>query len=258
MTRRSLIKTTERSLRIAKLFELKILSDFILEDLDCEDIDTYLSRDLDKASLIPYMCREKASESYLADILDSLDLYHWNTSNTKLLYSEKSGSSISFLEKINRDHILDLVAEEIIRDYRENFSSYTLETYMRGVEYLFLLRESGEWIVLEGERFRVEAPRLEDVIASIHTHPGSSCIPSREDLETAIDLLSNKGVLAGISSCRCLFILRSRDPIDEETYSQLMHYLNNYDDFLDFLSNLASSSATINNKVILEIRSGVC
>jgi len=109
-----------------------------------------------------------------------------------------------------------------------------LETARRGgVEYMGILTKEGLWILLEGERHRVRAPWLEESIAIAHTHPPGSCIPSRPDLESCLELLSSGGVLCGIVSVGCSFTLHLVSPLPLECYEHLMRVINRYYDMVE-------------------------
>ncbi|MGC9010116.1 MAG: hypothetical protein ACP5I7_05825 [Sulfolobales archaeon] len=253
MTKKVSIIGTRRSKLIAKLYELRILADYIREDLNCERVQIYSSSDIEKAYLRPIRCSEEFRDVDINELVNKLDLLHWNSNNLFISYNSLH-SPIYNLRDLSTDEILHRISQEIINDFKENFRSFIYETHDTEIEYLFILIRSGEWLILEGDIHRVSIPRINNVIASIHTHPASSCIPSRTDLETMIDLLTSGGVLFGVASRSCLFSAELTNFVSEFTYEKLMHFLNNYDKFVQFIMRNLGGLIRIGDDLIFRVR----
>ncbi len=253
MTKKVSIVNTRRSKLIAKLYELRILADYIREDQDCERVQIYSSPDIEKAYLRPIRCSEEFRDVDINELVNKLDLLHWNSNNLFISYNSLD-SPIYHLRDLSTDGILHHISQEIINDFKENFRSFIYETYETEIEYLFILSRSGDWLILEGDIHRVSIPRINDVIASIHTHPASSCIPSRADLETMIDLLTSGGVLFGVVSRSCLLSAELTNFISEFTYEKLMYFLNNYDKFVQFIMKNSEGLIRIGDDIIFRVR----
>lgn len=122
-------------------------------------------------------------------------------------------------------------------DMRDLMKPFALETaYRGGIEYMSILLYSSKWIILEGERHRVRAPWIDESIAIAHTHPPESCIPSRPDLESCLELISSGGVVCGIVSVGCMFTLSLDSPPTEGDFEHLMRIINRYDDILESMA----------------------
>jgi len=256
MVKKTYTLETKRSREVVKLYELRILADYIIEDLDCEDIKVYVASDLERAYLKPIYCSEKISTIYIRELLSNLDLFQWNSANLIIADSDYSNIDL-YAEEISMDRVLQRLAGVIIKDLNDNFESFVYDTYKLGIEHLFILHRRGYWVVLEGERYRVTIPKINDVIASIHTHPKGSCLPSREDLENMIDLLTNGGILFGIASLPCMFSAELIDFLDEDTYEKLIYFLNNYYEFTKSLMMNPDKDISLGDKLILKIRYGI-
>ncbi|MGC9148230.1 MAG: hypothetical protein ACP5GI_02135 [Sulfolobales archaeon] len=253
MSKKTSIVSTRRSKEIAKLYELRILADYIEEELDCEKVQVHISPDIEKAYLILIQCSEKLDNRSIDELINELNLLQWS-SNTLLITYDSHYSFAYYSEDLIMNRILRYITHEIIDDFRESLKSFIHNAFDKEIEYLFILHRKGEWLILEGEKYRINIPRINDVIASIHTHPTSSCIPSRADLESMIDLLTSGGVLFGIVSRTCLFTAELINFINEYTYERLMRLLNNYDDFIQFLKRASGDVIRIGEDLILKVR----
>lgn len=225
-------RSTRGGLRASRIYRAIWILEALVEDLGCED--PHFSR-VEEVFKDPLEIGVRGCEAGREEVRIFVeDLERSSGVGIRVSLSAGRGPGIS--------ELYPLLVEEILEDLRILIRPYALETASRGgVEYMAVLLDEGRWIVLEGERHAVRAPQIEGSIAMAHTHPLESCLPSRPDLESCLELFSGGGVLCSVASVSCIFSLEVRSPFSEEDFRALMRAINGYDDFLqDLLRSLGS------------------
>ncbi|MGC9072053.1 MAG: hypothetical protein ACP5HK_05100 [Acidilobus sp.] len=92
-----------------------------------------------------------------------------------------------------------------------------LETTETGVEFMLLYTSDGHLLTLEGERYRVRIPRVK-VAMAFHTHPEGHCGLSKQDLESAVDLLTEGGLASGSVTPSCAAVVYRLGMVNEDDY----------------------------------------
>lgn len=228
-------KRSERGISIAKFYELRRILDYIIEDLGCENPIIYIDELRDEAEIyVNEKCRqeiERVFSQLLKDLYEKEKIMFWRAE--RLSFTKRSDKILSSLHIIRYEEIFDKIYEEILKDLRELFIRYISVSDYLNKEFLMILLSDGSWIVLEGDERSITIPKIESLIAMFHTHPKNICIPSRKDLESILEFLSEGGVVAGVISSTCVFITRLKNNyLSEDEYIFLQDYVNNYEDFL--------------------------
>lgn len=231
MSRRYSEIETERSVYIARVYELIHIAGSIIEELDCEDTEIFMDIQRESVFIRPLGCPRDIERQRIREVLGSIDTELWDRDRI-IIESPQPSPRVFYRERMSLGDLFEEIYREVVRDIPQVVERSSIEGLLRQREYLLMLLDRGFWVVLEGEERRISIPRIEGVIASLHTHPSMSCIPSREDIESTIDLLSSGGILSGVIGGGCLFITRLKTYLSEEGYLLLMRFLNNYDEFL--------------------------
>ncbi|MDT7887534.1 MAG: hypothetical protein RQ885_00990 [Desulfurococcales archaeon] len=215
-------KETKRARRASRLYRLLEVLEYMEEDLLCDNPHIgKLDEDEKELSIYVYRCDgdERSIVNRIREIEDLADF------KVNIARSIGYGMGIEDLYRA----IGDLVE----RDTLDLLKPLAIETAKKGgIEYIAVLLRSGLWILLEGEKHRVRMPWIEESIAIAHTHPPGGCIPSRPDLESCLELLSNGGILCGVLSVECSFMLRLMSPLSIECYEHFTRIINRYYDLL--------------------------
>lgn len=99
--------------------------------------------------------------------------------------------------------------EEFAKIYIEFISKvmsiYASKTRETEIEFINILLDDGNYLVLEGEEDRVVIPHP-SAIASTHTHP-TVCVFSHKDLETASHLFIKNYLAVGVTTDECLLLI---------------------------------------------------
>lgn len=216
-------KSTRGAARASRIYRVLQILEALVEDLGCEDPHFPRADDVFREALEIGVRGCEAGRDDLRALVEDLE----RSSGLRIRISPSAGRGAGIPE------LYALLVDEILEDLRTLIRPYALETASRGgVEYMAVLLEDGMWIVLEGERHRVMAPQIEGSMAIAHTHPPESCLPSRPDIESCLELFSGGGVLCSVASASCVFSLEVRSPFSEEDFEVLMRAVNGYDEFL--------------------------
>ncbi|BCU71384.1 hypothetical protein [Stygiolobus caldivivus] len=116
-----------------------------------------------------------------------------------VLYDEFTKNYISFISSVMR-----------------SYASRTKETE---IEFINILLNDGNYIVLEGEEDKVVIPHP-SAISSTHTHP-NICIFSHKDLETASYLFVKNYLLVGVTTDECALLIYRRGVFTIEDQKEL-------------------------------------
>lgn len=223
-------RITERSRKAVSLYDAIEAIEYIVEELGCSEPHLSSIEDLYKEVLEIRVKECSEDEQYESQLVKEIE-----GSIGKRVRIVKG--SIGYGPGIE-DLYKELV-KMIKRDIVEILRPLAVETALRGgVEYISILLRDARWVVLEGEKHRVRIPWIDNAIAVSHTHPPASCIPSRPDIESCIELLSSGGVLCSIVSTGCLFTLYLDGPLGEDDYEHLMRIYNRYDEIIDQVSDI--------------------
>ena len=136
----------------------------------------------------------------------------------KIVFDRLEGDGTSYRELINSAYKIPFVYDSYL------LRSYASKTNTTGVEYMFLYLSDSRLAYLEGEHFHVSIPFIESAIASLHTHPESSCMLSHADVESGIDALVNGSIMAGAVTSRCAVLLRRTGLLTENDFIELKKF----------------------------------
>lgn len=218
-------RSTERSSRAVSLYKAIEAMEYVVEELGCLDPRLASLGDAyrDELEIRVPSCEEP--EHVLREAVKSIE----DSIGKRVRIVRGSSGYGAGIGDLYR-----ALSSTIEQDIRDIMKPFALETaYREGVEYMSILLYSSKWIILEGERHRVRAPWIEESIAVAHTHPPESCIPSRPDLESCLELISSGGVVCSVVSISCMFTLSLESPFTEGDFEHLMRIINRYDDVLE-------------------------
>ncbi len=108
----------------------------------------------------------------------------------------------------------------LIRVYERGLEPHISSKTLTGREYFLVVGWNGEAVLAEGERREVHVPGV-PMAVFMHTHPGGVCLPSDRDLDSFAEFFSRGGLLTGIYSAQCRFMLWVRRPFAEADYDLL-------------------------------------
>jgi len=134
-----------------------------------------------------------------------------------------AGKSLRLLSgQLSSDHVgverLYLAApRSVLRLDRHLLARYAQETTETGVEFMFIYANTGDLLVLEGERYRVSIPRVRASMI-FHTHPEGACGLSGKDIESALDLLTEGGLASGSVTKSCAALVYRVGVVNEDEY----------------------------------------
>lgn len=225
---------TERALKISKLMKILDTSLDLIEEYSCKSIEISAERFGRDIIIRARDCEDNIPEEVLRGIAKELGL-------DRIDLNSISDDNLIRISLENLDTYLDRIYKLLVEEIKDLITIYVRKTRELDREYMGILLREGTWIFLEGEERSITIPRVsEEVIAVVHTHPSSSCLASREDLETTLDLFTSGGILSAIASYNCIFIMRLRDVLSEECYREFMRYVNDYEYFLKIVSEIAN------------------
>ena len=93
-------------------------------------------------------------------------------------------------------------------------------------EYLIMVLDNGDSIVLEGFRESITFPIIANLMFIAHTHPKTlQPIFSRKDLITTLEILSKRGIGSCVVSSTSLCILRKK-PLTLDDYEKFEYLIN--------------------------------
>lgn len=204
--------------------ELKAIIDIVeyIGELDeVSWIDVSIRNEQDKIMSIDIYV-----EAYNAIDKELLNNLYVKTQNKLLKYridvklTDKREQSTPFSEKVISlyDEIMDLSRNILVKLLRQYLTS--------NQEYFAAIIGDGKLILLEGEEqgINVPIPQYLEPIVIAHTHPYSTCIPSKKDIESFIRLLMDQGIGSIIVSPLCTMLLYRRGPFVEEDYEELVRF----------------------------------
>lgn len=134
------------------------------------------------------------------------------------------------------------IMRELIRTYERGLESHILSKTLTGKEYFLAVGWNGMAAVAEGESREVHVPGV-PLVVFMHTHPGGVCLPSSRDLESFAEFFSRGGLLAGVYSANCRFLLWLRQPLRVEDYDRLImlaQKLKKVREYYDYMRELES------------------
>ncbi len=137
---------------------------------------------------------------------------------TRIVFDRLEGDGMSYRELMNSAYKVPFIYDSHL------LRSYASKTNTTGVEYMFLYLSDSRLAYLEGEHFHVSIPFIESAIASLHTHPESSCMLSHADVESGIDALVNGSIMTGAVTSRCAVLLRRTGLLTENDFIELKKF----------------------------------
>lgn len=157
-------------------------------------------------------------------------LYKWYVEAEEILEEtskEMMFSEDGLCEKGERDcrgksfnEIPPILEEKSISFIRETVLPLAIETMKNRIEFLVILLEEGEYLILEGEVDKVTVPYPRGVLA-IHTHP-DVCLMSHKDMETADRAFILGYFGSAVASYMCGLILYRSGPYLPEDREDLL------------------------------------
>ncbi|MGC9209847.1 MAG: hypothetical protein ACP5FT_01050 [Acidilobus sp.] len=100
---------------------------------------------------------------------------------------------------------------------RELYKRLAQETTETGTEFMLIYSPEGSLASVEGERYRVRVPRVRASM-TFHTHPEGHCGLSEQDLESAVDLLTEGGLASGSVTPSCASVMYRYGMVDVDDY----------------------------------------
>lgn len=229
------IIVTEESMMIAGLKAIIDIVEYIGELDEVSWIDVSIRNEQDK--IISADIYVKAYETIDKELLNNL---YVKIQNKPLKYridvklTNKREQSILFSEKVMNlyDEIMYLSRNMLVKLLRQYLTS--------NQEYFAAIIGDGKLILLEGEEqeINVPIPQYLEPIVIAHTHPYSTCIPSKRDVESFIRLLMDQGIGSIIVSPLCTMLLYRRGPFIEEDYERLIRFSRKIDKAKDIINAL--------------------
>jgi hypothetical protein len=223
-------RITERSRRAVSLYDAIEAIEYIVEELGCSEPHLTSIEDLYRGVLEIRVIECSEGEQYESHLVKEIE----GSIGKRVRIVKGSIGYGPGIEDLYRE-LVGLVKRDIVDIVRP----LAVETALRGgVEYISILLRDARWVILEGEKHRVRIPWIDNAIAVSHTHPPASCVPSRPDIESCIELLSSGGILCNIVSTGCLFTLYLEGPLGEDDYEHLMKIYNRYDEIIEQTSDI--------------------
>ncbi len=210
---------TRASFSLAVLYGALTTLEFLVEDegLDWERVTFSWSL---KDELVYYPERLLESgrvEFYHSDVGD--DVYRrYESGSISFDVVLRPGFGDSSIRNLYRASI-DLLMLD-----KELFRHRAVETSLSGIEYMFIYLETGEVAMFEGERYRVRLPFVSST-ANLHTHPEKACGLSKPDVESALDLLVEGGLIAASATPSCVVYLVRVYMVSEDDYTRIKEAL---------------------------------
>ncbi len=107
------------------------------------------------------------------------------------------------------------------------YSVRTLRSYIaEPVEYLLLLLNTGDGVIMEGFETKVVYPSKQRILFAAHTHPRGPAVFSRRDILSALDLLSKRGLASCVIGYDGELCIYRKLLLDEEDYEELLALAN--------------------------------
>ncbi len=198
------------------------------------DIVEYIG-ELDEVSWIDVSIRNEQSKIVSVDVyVEAYEVIDKELLNN--LYVKLQNKPLKYridIRLVDKQERTTLFSEKIMNLYDEimnlsrNILVKLLRQYLnRNQEYFAAIVGDGKLILLEGEEQEVHVPipQYLEPIVTAHTHPYSTCIPSKKDVESFIRLLMDQGIGSIIVSPLCTMLLYRRGPFVEEDYERLVRF----------------------------------
>jgi hypothetical protein len=181
-------------------------------------------------------------EEYGIEVTTDLNNLYSKDEVTPLHYSEIKLGVGPYNYKILYREVYRLFVELV----KEMMIEYSNLTNITNIEYLLILLNDGNFIILEGDENKIEVP-FPSGVASLHTHP-DLCIFSRKDLETISQLFSIGYLVSGVITTECgMFLYREGvftidDKINLTKIIKMLKKTRKFEEILDYYKLLNTSN----------------
>ncbi len=235
MAKRQFVKTTEGSRRLAVLGLILGVVEEVSESVGVPPEEIVLQESAlefyDVSDNVLYYIIQGVGQANLPRIEKEVKVA---SRSIRLVFEPRE-----HLEGIPAAVLYERVPRTVLYNDSSMWKRLALDTTGTGVEYMGIYLDSGEVLVVEGERFRVRLPFVRS-LASIHTHPDPYCELSVKDIESGLDLLVEGGLFEAAVTRSCASVMYRVGFVSEDDYVSVREFVLSRGRRLDKLLRLSS------------------